>query len=146
MFAFFLSLFQRQRIPLLIHILPHQFLNQLLVLHLGENSSNMSVSRMECSVMAALYDLFSSEPAPFRLSSTSPTLSRSAGVTIGQWLPFRESGCQFLLFGLFPAFSSPPKAVCIPLIFRNILIRSIKSFRFQLLAHGGDGLPGISSR
>lgn len=35
MFAFFPLSFQRQRIPLLIHILPHQFLNQLLVLHLG---------------------------------------------------------------------------------------------------------------
>ena len=48
-----------------------------------ENSSNMSVSRMARSVMAARYDLSSSEPAPSRLSSTSPTLSRSAGVTAG---------------------------------------------------------------
>ena len=79
-----------------------------------ENSSNMSVSRMARSVMAARYDLSSSEPAPSRLSSTSPTLSRSAGVTAGTWLPFRESGCPVPPV-LLSAFSSPPKAVCIPL-------------------------------
>ena len=41
-----------------------------------ENSSNMSVSRMARSVMAARYDLSSSEPAPSRLSFILPVKKR----------------------------------------------------------------------
>ena len=79
-----------------------------------ENSSNMSVSRMARSVMAARYDLFSSEPAPSKLNSTSPTLSKSAGVTAGTMASV--SGERLSVFPVrLSAFSSPPKAVCIPL-------------------------------